>query len=204
MTSPYRLRATILVCTLSPSPQESSSDKIARDIGSQLEKYRVECRYHRLVDYDIKPGVEADMGNDDDWPRIRQDILDSEILIVSTPTWLGHMSSVAQRALERLDAEISIEDDKGRPGMFDKVASVAVVGNEDGAHKISADLFQALNDVGFSLPAQAVTYWNDEAMGSRDYKDLEDIPEVVTNTTATLARNAFHLATLLKKSSYPA
>jgi hypothetical protein len=34
-----------------------------------------------------------------------------------------------------------------------------VVGNEDGAHHISATLFQGLNDVGFSLAAQAVTYW---------------------------------------------
>ncbi len=37
---------------------------------------------------------------------------------------------------------------------------VAVVGNGDGAHKISADVFQALNDVGFTIPAGAATYWN--------------------------------------------
>jgi len=45
-----------------------------------------------------------------------------------------------------------------------KSTVAAVVGNEDGAHHISAILFQALNDVGFTLPAHAVTYWNDEAM----------------------------------------
>lgn len=56
--------------------------------------------------------------------------------------------------LERLDAELSETDDAGRPLTFGKVALVAVVGNEDGAHKITANLFQGLNDVGFIVPAQ--------------------------------------------------
>lgn len=200
----HEVKATMLVCTLSSSPAESSSDKMANDVGKCLEGYGVECTYFRLVDYNLKPGVEADMGEGDEWPVVRRHIVDSDILIVATPTWVGHMSSLAQRAMERLDAEISIEDDEGRPGMFGKVAGVAVVGNEDGAHKICGDLFQALNDIGFTLPANAATYWNDEAMGSRNYKDLEEIPEAVETTTSTLAKNLYHLATLLKNNQYPA
>ncbi len=53
----------------------------------------------------------------------------------------------------------------------------AVVGNEDGAHHVSAILYQALNDVGFTLAAQAVTYWNDEVEARcRNYKDLPETP----------------------------
>jgi hypothetical protein len=78
-----------------------------------------------------------------------------------------------------------------------------VVGNEDGAHKIVADLFQALNDIGYTIPAQGCTYWNDEAMGGRDYKDLDEVPEAVSSTTATAARNAAHLARTLKTAMYP-
>ena len=48
-------------------------------------------------------------------------------------------------------------DDDGRLEVLDRVAVVAVVGNEHGAHEISGDLFQALDDVGFTLPAQAAT-----------------------------------------------
>ncbi len=81
----------------------------------------------------------------------------------------------------------------------------AVVGNEDGAHHISAVLFQGLNDVGFSLAANAVTYWNDEVKGqARDYKDLPSTPEGVAATTRTVAANAAHLARLLAGSPYPA
>ena len=42
------------------------------------------------------------------------------------PTWLGHLSSVAQRVLEGLDLELPETDGKDQPSMFGKVA-VSVV-----------------------------------------------------------------------------
>lgn len=158
----------------------------------------------RAVDHDIRPGVERDMGDGDEWPQIFDRVRNTDILLLATPTWLGHMSSVAQRVLERLDAEISATDDQGRPGMLGKVAMCAVVGNEDGAHKIIADVFGALNDIGFTVPGQGSTYWNDEAMGGRDYKDLDTIPSAVADATNAAARNAAHLAELLTRSEFPA
>ena len=107
-------------------------------------------------------------------------ILDADILVLGTPVWMGQPSTVAKRVLERLDAFLGETDDAGR---IDPATTgwpcVAVVGNEDGAHHVSAELFQALNDVGFTLPAGAVTYWVGEAMGSTDYKDLDHKPEKV-------------------------
>lgn len=47
------------------------------------------------------------MGDGDQWPTIREAIYAADILVLATPTWVGHMSSVAQRVLERLDAELS-------------------------------------------------------------------------------------------------
>jgi multimeric flavodoxin WrbA len=155
------------------------------------------------VDHDILPGVEKDMGDGDQWPAIREKVLAADILVFSTPTWMGHMSSVAQRVLERLDAEISETDDEGRPILLGKVAVVAVVGNEDGAHHIIAEAFQGLNDVGFSIPAQGCTYWSGPAMGSTDYNDLDEVPEKTASATAAAARNAVHLARALKISQYP-
>jgi multimeric flavodoxin WrbA len=197
------LRAVALICTLTPSPAESSSQVIAEQVLAELAKHSVVGSAVRLVDHDVRPGVEKDMGDGDEWPAIRQQILDADILLLSTPTWVGQHSSVAQRALERLDAELSEEDEEGRLLTYGKVAVVAVVGNEDGAHKISADVFQALNDVGFTIPAGGVTYWNGEAMSGVDYKDLDETPESVASTTKTLASNAAHLAALLKSAQYP-
>jgi multimeric flavodoxin WrbA len=156
----------------------------------------------RVVDHDVKPGVEVDMGEGDQWPAIREKLMAADILVVATPTWVGHMSSVAQRVLERLGGELSETDDSGRPLISGKVAAVAVIGNEDGAHKICADLMQGLDDIGFTIPAQAGTYWNDHAMGRTDYLDLEETPEAVASTTSTLAANTAHLAHLLKAHPY--
>ncbi len=126
----------------------------------------------RVVDYDIRPGVGADMGEGDRWPQILKRIKQADVLVLATPTWVGHMSSVAQRVL-------------------------------DGAHKIIADTFQGLNDIGFTLAAQGGTYWNHEAMNPKDYKDLDQTPQAVIATNRTAVANAVHLARQLTRSQYP-
>lgn len=198
------LTALAITCSLKPSPAESSSDLLGSQILDALADHDVTGSLVRAVDLSISPGVEADMGDGDEWPELRQRVLDADILVFVTPTWMGQHSSVAQRVLERLDAELSETDDQGRPILFDKVAIAAVVGNEDGAHHIAAILFQGLNDVGFTVPAQGSVYWNGEAMQTVDYKDLARTPEKVAQATATAARNAAHLARSLGTSGYPA
>jgi multimeric flavodoxin WrbA len=197
------IRALGLNCTLKPSPEDSSTDRLLGEVLAALESQGAQAEQVRLVDLDIRPGVEGDMGEGDQWPGVRSRIIAADILVVGTPTWMGHMSSVAQRALERLDAELSETDGEGRVILAGKVAITAVVGNEDGAHKITADLYQALADVGFSIPSQGGTYWNGQAMHTTDYLDLAETPEEVASATATAANNAFHLASTLKRHPYP-
>lgn len=197
------LRAIGLVCSLKASPADSSSALMAQHVAAALGKHGVEVELIRCVDHNIAPGVEDDMGPGDDWPNIRRKVLAADILLISTPIWLGHPSSVTQRVLERLDAELSNTDDSGTPAMVGKVAIVSVVGNEDGAHKVVADVFQGLNDIGFTIPAQGCTYWNGPAMESTNYDDLDEVPDQIASTTSTAARNAAHLARTLRGQTYP-
>ncbi len=198
------LTALVLVGTLSPSPTPSSSELLGRQVLDALGEHGVTGEVVRLVDHDIRPGVEKDMGPGDAWPAIRAKMLAADILVLATPIWMGQPSSVTKRALERLDAELSETDEQGRLLTSGKVAVVAVVGNEDGAHHTSAELFQALDDVGFTVPSAGVTYWVGRAMESVDYQDLDATPETTAGTTATVARNAAHLARLLRENPYPA
>lgn len=197
------LSAVVLVGSLKASTEPSSSEVLGRQVLDALAEHGVTGSVVRLADHDVRPGVQVDMGDGDAWPAIRRRIFDADILVVATPIWMGQPSSVTKRALERLDAELAESDDEGRLLTYGKVAAVAVVGNEDGAHHTSAEVFQALNDVGFSLAAGAVTYWVGEAMGSVDYKDLDEVPSSVATTTATLASNTAHLARLLQGAPYP-
>ncbi len=202
-TTPTPLTAVALVCSLKPSPAASSSELLARQLLDALGGQGVSGEIVRVVDHDVRPGVEIDMGGGDAWPSLREKVMAADILVVATPIWMGHASSIAHRVLERLDAELAETDDEGRLKTFGKVGLVAVVGNEDGAHHVTATVMQGLNDVGFTLPANGITYWVGEAMSAVDYNDLDETPEKVASATTTAAVNAAHLARRLKESSYP-
>lgn len=199
------LKAFALNCSLKPSSSEesSSTDRMIADILAALKRFGVEGTVERALDHEIKPGVLSDEGEGDEWPALRERVLDSDIFILGTPIWLGQPSSVAKRVLERMDAFLSETDDKGRMPAAGKVALVAIVGNEDGAHFCHAACFQALNDVGFTIPANAGIYWVGEAMGSVDYVDLPGTPPKVASTIEMAASNAVHLAGLFKRQPFP-
>lgn len=200
-----RLTAFALNCTLkgSDATEPSSTDKLIADLFAAMRPHGVAGEVVRVADRSVLPGVTSDEGEGDDWPALRERILGADIFVLGTPIWLGQPSSVAKRVLERLDAFLSETDPRQRMPAFGKVAVVAVVGNEDGAHHCHAATFQALNDVGFTIPATAGAYWVGEAMQSVNYVDLPAVPEKVQSTLDMLAANAAHLARLLKGRPYP-
>jgi multimeric flavodoxin WrbA len=199
------LSAIALNCSLKPSgDEESSTDKMIGLLVSELKKRDVEFTGTiRIADHEVKPGVSSDEGGGDEWPALRARILAADILVFGTPIWMGQLSSVAKRVVERMDAFLSETDEQGRMPSFGKVALLAVVGNEDGAHWVSSQLYQALSDTGWTIPASAVAYWVGEAMGKTDFRDLPAIPEKVSESAAMAAANGAHLAALLKAQPYP-
>lgn len=191
-------------CTLKHKRGEkSSTDAMIEVLGEHFASNGVKVeKTIRISAHNVMPGVTSNEGKGDDWPKIRQQILAADILIFGTPIWMGQPSSVAKRVLERMDAFLSETDEKGRMPSHGKLAVAAIVGNEDGAHHCSAEIFQSLNDVGWTIPAVAACYWVGEAMGDIDFKDLKARPAKVTQTAKMVAANASHLATLLKAKPY--
>jgi multimeric flavodoxin WrbA len=197
------LTAIALNCTLK-ADGESSTDAMIGVLATEFAKHDVTLTETvRIAAQDVKTGVTSDEGDGDGWPAIRTRILAADILILGTPIWMGQMGSVAKRVLERMDAFLSETDDKGRSPASSKVAVAAIVGNEDGAHIASAQIFQSLIDTGWTVPAGAACYWVGEAMHKTDFKDLETTPDKVLETAAATAANAAHLARLLKGENYP-
>ncbi|MGK7862296.1 flavodoxin family protein [Falsiroseomonas sp. E2-1-a4] len=199
------LKAIALNCTLkSDASDASSTDAMLAVVKAAFVKQKVEVTETvRVAALNIKPGVTSDEGPGDDWPTLRAKILACDILIFGGPIWLGGPSSVARRVLERMDAFISETDDKGRMPSYGKVAVTAIVGNEDGAHACAAQIYQALADVGWTIPPSASCYWVGEAMGSVVFKDLDPVPEKTQQTAAMMAATAAHLAGLLQAAPYP-
>jgi multimeric flavodoxin WrbA len=192
-------------CSLkrSDGKETSSTDALMNDFFAALAENGARGEIVRAADFDIKPGVSSDEGDGDAWPDLRTRMLAADILVIGTPIWLGQPSSVAKRVLERMDAFLEEKDARGRMPSYGKVAVVVVVGNEDGAHHTGAEVAQALFEVGFTIPAGGSTYWVGEAMGSKEYKELQPRPKKVTDWNRMLASNTAHLARLLKAQNYP-
>jgi multimeric flavodoxin WrbA len=197
------LTAIALNCTLKSGKEQSSTDKLLGEVLDEMKKHDVSGEIVRVADHTIKAGVTSDEGDGDEWPTLRQKIIAADIFVLGTPIWMGQPSSICKRVLERLDAFLSETDDNKRMPSFGKVAVAAVVGNEDGAHHCHASIFQALSDVGFTIPAGAGAYWVGQAMGKVDYKDLKEPYDKTVQGTRMLAANAAHLARLLKAARYP-
>ncbi|KHL25741.1 flavodoxin [Croceibacterium mercuriale] len=197
--------AIAINCSLKPSDgEDSSTDRMIGVLADALKQHDVEvAEVLRIADHDVKPGVTSDEGKGDAWPALREKILAHDILIFGGPIWMGQVGSVAKRVLERMDAFLDETDDAGRMPSYGKVAVAAIVGNEDGAHFSTAQLFQSLNDTGWTIPAVGACYWVGEAMGSTDFKDLKAVPDKVSKTAEMVAGNAAHLARLLQAEPYP-
>jgi multimeric flavodoxin WrbA len=197
------MRATILNCTLKPSPSISNTDALARIVGDALESHDVEVEHVRVVDHDVKPGVSSDEGDGDEWPAILEKVLASEILVLATPTWLGQVSSVAKRVLERFDALLSETDDEGRPVTYGRVAGFVVTGNEDGAHHCIAEMAQGVIDIGWTVPGQAWTYWNKGPGPGPSYLETDEGHDWSKTTGQTAAQNLVAVARALQSHPMP-
>jgi multimeric flavodoxin WrbA len=203
MADPKPIRAFGINCTLKGGDAESSTELLLSQFLNRLGRDGVETASIRAVDHDIKPGITADEGPGDAWPAIRRQVLDAQILVIGTPIWLGQPSSVCKRVLERLNAFLTETDEAGRLRSYGRAVALVVVGNEDGAHHVAAEVYQGLADVGFTIPPNAVVYWVGEAMGKTDYKDLPAMPDKIGTTIDLAARNVLHLARLLAENQYP-
>ena len=198
------MKALVLNCTLKRSPEPSSTEALARVLMRQWETDGIDSEMVRLADHDILPGVESDMGPGDAWPPIREKIRACDILVIATPIWLGQMSSIAKRALERMDAILSETDDQGRPWAMGKVAGVVITGNEDGAHHVVATVLQPLVDVGFTAPGQAWTYWHLGPGPGPDYTETDQGHDYSDRVGRNAARNLAWVARALAGAPAPA
>jgi multimeric flavodoxin WrbA len=197
------MKALVINCTLKPSPETSNTEALAKVVADKLRAEGVEVTEVRAVDRDLKPGVETDLGEGDEWPPIHDALLAADILVIATPTWMARPASVTQRVLERMDAMIAETDDSERPVAYGKVAGVVVTGNEDGAHHVISEVTGALIDIGFTIPGQAWTYWNRGPGPGKSYLEDDSGHEWSKTTGETAAQNLVAVAKALAAESLP-
>ncbi|WP_299399837.1 flavodoxin family protein [Pelagibius sp.] len=199
------MKALFLNCTLKPSPGLSHTQGLIDISRAIMEKSGVGVEALRPVDYDIAYGVYPDMtehGWDKDaWPEIYAKVEAADILVLTTPIWLGEKSSVCTKVIERLYASSSDLNEAGQYAYYGKVGACLVTGNEDGAKHCSMNILYSLQHLGYSIPPQADAAWLGEAGPGPSYMDEgSGGPEndFTNRNTTFLTWNVMHLARLLK------
>jgi len=202
------MKALIINCTLKPSPEFSNTGALIKKAEQQLKESGVTTEVIRLVDYNIKPGTEADMGKGDEWPAILEKLKNADIFIIATPIWMGHLASTTQRIIERLDAifhdEQFADKETGQYITYNRVAGCLVTGNEDGAHASAAQILWAMQELGFTIPPNVNAYWVGMAGDDKDYVEGGGERYLYTNYTLRwMIANLTYFAKLLKANPIP-
>ncbi len=199
------LKALFLNCTLKPSPALSHTEGLIRIARAIMEKNGVTVESLRPVDHDIAFGVYPDMtehGFDkDEWPAIQEKVMAADVLVVTTPIWLGEKSSVCTQVIERLYASSSLLNSEGQYAYYGKVGGCLVTGNEDGAKHCSMNVLYSLQHLGYVIPPQADAAWLGEAGPGPSYLDEgSGGPEndFTNRNTTFMTWNLLHLARMIK------
>jgi multimeric flavodoxin WrbA len=201
------LRALFINCTLKPSPQLSHTDGLVAIARAIMEKNGVAVETVRAVDHDIASGVYPDMTEhgwkSDAWPALQAKVMAADILVLTTPIWLGDKSSVCTRVIERLYGNSAVLNDDGQYAYYGKVGGCLVTGNEDGVKHCAMNILYSLQHLGYVIPPQADAGWVGEAGPGPSYRDAgSGGPEndFTNRNTTFMTWNLLHMARLLKEA----
>jgi multimeric flavodoxin WrbA len=199
------LKALFLNCTLKRSPELSHTEGLIRISRAIMEKNGVSVEELRPVDYDIAYGVWPDMTKHgwkrDDWPMIYEKVKAANILVISSPIWLGEKSSICTKIIERLYSTSADLNAAGQYSYYGRVAGCLITGNEDGVKHCSMSILYSLQHLGYVIPPQADAGWIGEAGPGPSYLDPgSGGPEndFTNRNTTFMSWNLMHMARMIK------
>ncbi len=200
------LRAIFLLGTLKKKRSEfSHTETLCELVIEDLRPYNVKSEIVRLVEYDIKPGVETHVGGGDDWPGILKKVVAADIIVFATPIWWGIQSSLIQRVIERMDALNDELLETGKSELANKVGGIVITGAEDGAEHIIGNLANFLIWNGVTLPpACSISFLGDYTRKTKAslLKQLRAQKSTVS-MSKTMTRNLVFFARLLRENNIP-
>jgi len=199
------LKALFLNCTLKRSPDLSHTQGLIDISKAIMEANGVTVEVLRPVDFELAFGVWPDMTQHgwerDDWPKIYEKVKGADILVVTTPIWLGDKSSVCTQTIERLYSSSADLNEHGQYAYYGRVGGCLVTGNEDGAKHCAMNILYSLQHLGYVIPPQADAAWLGEAGPGPSYLDPgSGGPEndFSNRNTTFMTWNLLHLARMIK------
>lgn len=199
------LKALFLNCTLKRSPELSHTEGLINISRAIMEKNGISVKVLRPVDHEIAYGVYPDMTErgwkTDKWPDIYQLVKAADILVITSPIWLGEKSSVCTKTIERLYSSSGDLNEEGQYAYYGRVGGCLITGNEDGAKHCAMNILYSLQHLGYAIPPQADAGWVGEAGPGPSYLDPgSGGPEndFTNRNTTFMTWNLMHLARMIK------
>lgn len=198
------INALFLNCTLKKSSNLSHTEQLMHLSQQMMSAVGATTEMLRPVDYDIAPGVSPDMTKEgwekDDWPDIQKKVMNSNIIIIGSPIWLGQISSVAKKVIERLYSFSSETNEEGQYSYYGRTGGCIITGNEDGVKHCSMEILYGLQHIGFVIPPQADAGWVGDIGPGKSYADEgSGGPEkdFTNRNTTFMTWNLMHTAKML-------
>lgn len=199
------LSALFLNCTLKKRPELSHTQGLIDVSRAIMESQNVTVEVLRPVDETIAYGVYPDMTEHgwprDDWPNVFEKVRAADILVITTPIWLGEKSSVCTKVIERLYGMSGELNEHGQYLYYGRVGGCLITGNEDNAKHCAMNILYSLQHLGYVIPPQADAAWVGEAGPGPSYLDEgSGGPEndFTQRNTTFMTWNLLHLARMIK------
>ena len=199
------LSALFLNCTLKRSPELSHTQGLIDIATAIMQKNGVSTEVLRPVDHAIAHGVWDDMTehgwDQDEWPNIYAKVKAADILVITSPIWLGEKSSVCTQTIERLYSTSGDLNDHGQYAYYGRVGGCLITGNEDGAKHCAMNILYSLQHLGYVIPPQADAGWLGEAGPGPSYLDEgSGGPEndFTNRNTTFMTWNLLHMARMIR------
>ena len=187
------------------SPELSHTEGLIGISKAILEKNGISVAVLRAVDYNIAYGVWPDMREHgwekDQWPQIYEKVKVAEILVITSPIWLGEKSSMCNKVIERLYSSSGDLNEHGQYAYYGRVGGCIITGNEDGVKHCAMNMLYSLQHLGYVIPPQADSGWLGGVGPGPSYLDPDSGgPEndFTNRNTRFMTWNLMHLARMIK------
>ena len=201
------LRALFINCTLKRSPERSHTQGLIERSTAIMAQHGAAVDVLRAVDHDIATGVWPDMTEHgwatDEWPRIYQQVLAADILVLAGPIWLGDNSSVMKQVIERLYSCSHLLNEAGQYVYYGRVGGCLITGNEDGVKHCAMNVLYSLQHLGYVIPPQADAGWIGAVGPGPSYLDPGSggpDNDFTNRNTTFMTWNLLHLARIVKEA----
>ena len=123
------------------------------------------CEHHYSVNAKmcVHPCLITQMDKKDEMVKIYDGILNSDIVIFSTPIHWGNHSQLMQLIIERLNSLENANSVHGQILVKNKIVGLMILGHEDGYQHVAGGLMNFLTAMGMIFPPQAYAAWVGES-----------------------------------------